>query len=299
MQTTTLTNSQFSKLKKFDPGKGVINVESELYILGSKRSLSGRKLLKKFFIDEGEYLGKKLVTINTLVYYRSVLKQIEELVLPDTIAVVGGNVIGDTMTLIENSTNLLVMLKDSKRSLKEKLELIKPIGSILMKIDELKDFPHEFRLGDLHEANFVYDSEGKIHVVDLDSSYISNNEAYTSKYLFLNPLLLDLQHKYKLDKDGDVIPSRDSDIYCFIIILLNTLAGCNMFDLSIVQFYNYMNYLESIGINKSLLFCIEKIYHEGPNENPLPYFNELIAKEPYEAHHLVYKARCGADLTLR
>ena len=296
MYTTSLTRNQFEKLKKFDPGKGVINVESELYIMGSKRSGRERKLLKRFFIDKGEYMGMKLLNINTLVYYRSVLEQVKELVLPETLAVVGGEIIGTTMPLIENATNLQIILSNKQIPLKDKIEYLKKIGRILINIDELKGFPYEFRLGDLHEANFIVDKEHNLHVVDLDSSYISNNEPFTSKYLFLNTLLIDFPYKYKVNGHDDIIPSRDSDIYCYIMIILNTLAGCKMYELTIEQFYNYMNYLESIGINKDFLFSIEKIYHDGENENPLPYLEYLIEKEPYQAHHLVYKARTGLDL---
>lgn len=297
MYTTSLTRNQFEKLKKFDPGKGVVNVESELYIMGSKRSGKERKLLKKFFIDKGEYMGMKLLNINTLVYYRSVLEQVKELVLPETLAVVAGEIIGTTMPFIENATNLQLILDDKQRTLKEKIEYLKQIGSILIEIDEMKDFPYEFRLGDLHEANFIVDKENKIHVVDIDSSYISNNEPFNSKYLFLNPLLLDFTHKYKVNDNDDIIPSRDSDIYCYIMMILNTIAGCDMFKLSTGEFYGYMNYLESIGVNKNFLFAVEKIYHSGENENPLPYLDYLIENEPYQAYHKVYKARTGLDLT--
>ncbi len=297
MYTTSLTRNQFEKLKKYDPGKGIINVESELFIMGSKRSGKERKLLKKFFIDEGEYLGMKLLNINTLVYYKHILEQVKELVLPETLAVVGGEIIGDTMPLIENATNLKVILDNKQITLKEKIEYLKQIGSILIEIDEMKDFPYEFRLGDLHEANFIVDKENRLRVVDIDSSYISNNEPFHSKYLFLNPLLPDFPHKYKVNDNDDVIPSRNSDIYCYIMIILNTIAGCNMFKLSTNQFYSYMNYLESIGVNKDLLFVIEKIYHNGENENPLPYLDYLIENEPYQAHHKVYKAKTGLDLT--
>lgn len=72
MFTTTFTNSNFSKLKKFDPGKDIPNTECELYIKGTKDK--EKILIKKFFIREGDYLGKKLKNLNTLMYYKNSLE---------------------------------------------------------------------------------------------------------------------------------------------------------------------------------------------------------------------------------
>ena len=92
------------------------------------------------------------------------------------------------------------------------------------------------------------------------------------------------------------IPSRDTDLYCYIMILLNTLSGINMTNVTTTNFYLYMNYLENIGINKNLLFAIESIYHNGDNQNVLPYLDELIYKEPYQANAKVYRLKTGLEL---
>ena len=180
MNTSSLTNSQFERLKKFNPGDKIINVESELYIMGSLRSKNPRKLLKKFFIDEGEYFGRKLKNLNTLMYYRDALSSIRGIVLPETLAIIGGRIVGYTMPLIEDSVNLQKILKDDYVSLEYKIKLLKQIGEILYSIDILKNFPYEFRLNDLHEANFIVEKDDTIRVVDLDSSYISNNGSFNS-----------------------------------------------------------------------------------------------------------------------
>lgn len=297
MLTVSFTQSQFEKLKKFNPGNDIVNVESELFIIGAKKS-EEKKLLKKIDkIDKGEYMEKKLVNINTLMFYKNLFDDLPELVIPEKLAIIAGQVVGYTMPFIYPNTNLQTILRSSDIPIEDKIKYLKKIGSLLDRMDNIKNFPHEFRLGDLHEANFIIDKNDNLHVVDLDSSYISNNKCFTSKYLFLNPLLLDFLYKYKIDEDRDIIPSKNTDIYCYIMIILNTLARYDMFNLSIIQFYNYINYLEEIGINKDLLFCIEKIYHSGNNENPLCYLDEIPIKKAYEAHHLVYKKRTGHDLT--
>ena len=104
-------------------------------------------------------------------------------------------------------------------------------------------------------------------------------------------------HKYKIDENGDIIPSRDSDLYCYITMFLNTISGVNMYHLSINDFYCYINYLDIIGINPDLIYSLERIYSDAPNENILPYLDEVDVKKLYQAHHSVYRLQTGVDLT--
>ena len=291
MFTTTFTNSNFSKLKKFDPGKNISNTECELYIKNTKDK--GKILIKKFFIREGDYLGKKLKNLNTLMYYKNSLESVKELILPSSLVIVGGEIVGYSMEFIDKNINLLNYLRSLNNSLEDKVKYLKCIGSILEEINNIKDFPYDFSLGDLHEGNFIIDKNGLLKVVDVDSSYISNNEPFPAKYLSINPLLKDLSYKYITNDKGDIIPNRNTDIYCYIIIILNTLANQDMYKLNINDFFRYINYLEDIGINKDFLFSIERIYQSGDNKNPLEYLNSLDIKKAYQANKLVYKQRTG------
>lgn len=291
MFTTTFTNSNFSKLKKFDPGKNISNTECELYIKNTKDK--GKILIKKFFIREGDYLGKKLKNLNTLMYYKNSLESVKELILPSSLVIVGGEIVGYSMEFIDKNINLLNYLRSLNNSLEDKVKYLKCIGSILEEINNIKDFPYDFSLGDLHEGNFIIDKNGLLKVVDIDSSYISNNEPFPAKYLSINPLLKDLSYKYITNDKGDIIPNRNTDIYCYIIIILNTLANQDMYKLNINDFFRYINYLEDIGINKDFLFSIERIYQSGDNKNPLEYLNSLDIKKAYQANKLVYKQRTG------
>lgn len=291
MFTTTFTNSSFAKLKKFDPGKDIPNTECELYIKGIKDK--EKILIKKFFVREGDYLGKKLKNLNTLMYYKSSLESVKELILPNSLVIVGGEIVGYSMEFIDKNINLLNYLRSLNISLEDKVKYLKCIGSILEEINNIKDFPYDFSLGDLHEGNFIIDKNGLLKVVDIDSSYISNNEPFPAKYLSINPLLKDLSYKYITNDKGDIIPNRNTDIYCYIIIILNTLANQDMYKLNINDFFRYINYLEDIGINKDFLFSIERIYQSGDNKNPLEYLNSLDIKKAYQANKLAYKQRTG------
>ena len=294
MFTTTFTNSSFSKLKKFDPGKDIPSTECELYIKGTKDK--GKILIKKFFVREGDYLGKKLKNLNTLMYYKNSLESVKELVLPSSLVIVGGEIVGYSMEFIDKNINLLSYLRSFNNSLENKVKYLKCIGSILEEINNIKGFPYDFSLGDMHEGNFIIDKNGLLRVVDIDSSYISNNEPFPAKYLSINPLLKDLPYKYVTNDKGDIIPNRNTDIYSYIMIILNTLANQNMYNLTISDFFRYMNYLEDIGIDKEFLFTVERIYQSGDNKNPLECLDKLDIKKAYQASTLVYKQRTGFNL---
>ena len=296
MKTTYLTNAELDKLHYFFPGKGVVNVEGDLFLTGSRINLwKKRQLLKRFTLRDKQYLDSKLLNITTLINYSDTLGQIEELVLPDSILVIGGKVVGCTMPFIEKSANLQTVLENKETPLEERLTYLKQIALVLEKIENLSDFPYEFHIGDLHEGNCIL-KDGKIKIIDLDSAYISNNTPFQSKYLVINKNLEMCPHKYKVGENGLVIPTTDTDRYCLIIMLLNTLSRFKICDLSINEFYEYLNYLEDIGLNKELLAKIENIYHEGETKSILEYFDELIENAPFQAHHLVYKAKTGKDL---
>ena len=297
MKIMSLTNSQYNKLKQYDPGKEIPNTEAKLYLIGSERSKKERKLFKVYYNNEDISFSKKLYNINILLQYRDILNgQVPELITLDGLGVFAGNALGPIMPFIEKSTNLSTFLKDSKNTLEDKINYLTDVGIILEKLKSIKDFPYHFYLGDMHEANFIIDGKGNLRVCDLDSACLTNEIYFPSKYLFLNPIISEFPMKYKEDENGYQIPSRNTDLYCYIIMFLNTISKTKMYMLTIEQFYNYINYLEDLGFPKDLLNTIEKIYCNGDNETILPYLDNIPIKNAYQAHHLVYKQRTGKDL---
>lgn len=146
MYTATLSKSAFEKLKKFEPGKNIPNTECELFIKGSLRSKNKERiLLKKYYVREGEYFGRKLKNLNTLIYYKNILGEIRELVLPDKLAIIDGEIVGYTMPFIEKSKNLQTIL-NSDISLEDKLVYLRQIARYLKKLKTLKIFHMTFIL---------------------------------------------------------------------------------------------------------------------------------------------------------
>ena len=113
------------------------------------------------------------------------------------------------------------------------------------------------------------------------------------KYLSrMNPSISDLPGKYKLSNfrcSGDIIPNKDTDLYCYIITVLNTLSGRETHRLPLETFYDYLEYLRKIGVSTELIDIISDIYSNKHNTNPRDLLDGL---EPvfYKCHESVFKS---------
>ena len=112
----------------------------------------------------------------------------------------------------------------------------------------------------------------KLKAIDLDSSYIEGLEGITppsmTYYILRNYNLWKFPNKYKRTNLGIVIPNRDSDLYSYNMIILKILSNYNMHDVDMDTYYNYLLYLESIGIDKNLIDIFRNIYSDDSNLNP-------------------------------
>ena len=71
-------------------------------------------------------------------------------------------------------------------------------------------------------------------------------------------------------------------------MILNTLYGGGINRLPLEEFYNYIEYLHSLGISQELINIFEKIVSNTHNENPYLLLEELI---PYlgKSNQYVYE----------
>lgn len=246
--------------------------------------LTNDKVIKIFKRTNGDYFSNKLFTIHALADDIN-LKKIKELVLPEKIITVDDKIIGFTMPFKKGVT--LEEYLESNIPLELKIEALKKVGLILEKMKMLRkvdDMP-DFFINDLHEKNFIINPSTKeVSVVDLDSCSINGNLKFGSKYLsYLTPL--DNFKKYEKVKaftcGADYIPSEETDLYCYSIIVLNFISNTNFHRLSIEEAKKYFDYLDSIGLNKELLNNLSKIYSEDKNVNisyNLDSIKEVIGK---------------------
>ena len=282
MQTLNISKKRFASLEKYKLPSYIINSEAILYVLPEKNKWETRlKLLKSLYFTTGESFGQKLYTINTLIDNKAIIN-IPEIVFPEKIAVVNTEIIGFTMPLID-SINLLEALKSNDISNEQKITYLKEIGLLLEKMKKVRTYTNinNFYLNDMHEGNFIIDkTDNHVKVVDIDSCKINNNYIFSSKYLSRRSMI-NLVPKYQRNNpksigEGSFIPDENTDLYCYIIMILNFLYGESINMFSLEEYYNYLEYLDSIGLNKELLFIFENAVSNSKNENPYELLDSII-----------------------
>lgn len=180
--------------------------------------------------------------------------------------------------------NLSVVLRDRKVSIDDKKYYLKEIGNILLQMKSIRknNELNNFYLGDLHEDNFILDKQGMLRTIDLDGGKFIGNKNPISKYLIATSLISDCNvSKYKFEIENPYfckyVVDENTDIYCYIIIILNYLCDGKINNIS--EFYEFINYLNDIGLDKELLNCFERIITEGDNINPYNYIDTLTYKQ--------------------
>ena len=253
-------------LNKYELHKDIENSESVLYIYNNK------ELIK--IINNKDFLNYKLYVINKLCNLKNIL-DLEELVLPNSLVKHKREVIGYTMDFVKNNTNVGLILNNNKINFIDKKFILKEIANILKKIEDKKILRQlNFYLGDIHEYNFIYDNKEKhLKVIDIDSSYFEGAKAPISKFLTYNDKLWDFNIKYPIDNETkNYVPNKNTTVLSYIYILLNTITGEYIPNISVSEFCRILNMLNAVGINKELLDSIFNIYL--PKDNFIDY--ELI-----------------------
>lgn len=193
-----------------------------------------------------------------------------------------------------NGNNLGDVLKDKNINICDKKRYLSYLGNTLEEMRHMRENPllSDFCLGDLHEDNFIV-SNKKLYTIDLDDAKIDSispiasylqvgslfSYLHTDKYIIedYNPYFV----KYKVD--------YNTDMYCYIMVILNFLYGDNVNNMNINDFYCYLDYLYKIGIDSSLLECFNSIYSDCDNINPMNYIDSLTSNQFYRAKKIVYK----------
>ena len=244
MQVINISRRDLDKLPKLQLSNKVFNTEGKLLVYEYKKGWQiFREVLKIYYLHEDEqYLADKMNVVNQLLANKDVINM-EELVLPESLVTVNGQIRGFSMPYIENAVNLQTMLNNPNVRLKRKLEILKEILLILKKVESLKDLSGKFYLGDIHEGNFIWDIDSqKIKAVDLDSSYINNSAVSISKYITFNQYFENMPEKYPIEsKSNRIIPNRESSLACFWYMFLNALSGEQVYQWSMNEYYNYIS----------------------------------------------------------
>ena len=291
MQAISMSQNKYKQLTKMNLPKEVFNTEAIIYDFRYKGE---EKVFKKLLNNMGVNLANKLYTLEILDLNRKYLP--ENLCIPDYLTIVGGVVEGFTMPKIEG-INFSTTLKNKNITIEEKIYYLKKIGELLHQLEQIRKYTpfNDFYLNDIHESNFIVNPYKKtITAVDLDSSRVCSKANFASRYLTPLALLNNVKDKYKIIEDnssslGYVEADSNTDLYCYIIMILNYLYGENINNLNLEDFYNYLTYLEKIGINKELIEIFKNIVSNKDNENPYDLLDTLTTEQVARSRKIVYK----------
>ena len=279
MKIINLRMHQLRSLKELPLEKGIFNTEALMLILrkNQAKSQNGGRLLFKYLDaqDDEKVMARKLYPINML-NGSSKYSSIEQLIIPEYVVVVDGKIAGFAMPLIENHRNLGKLLNEEEVPLDIKLSYLKKLGKIISDVERIDNESFKMQFGDLNEFNFIIDQQDEVKAVDLDSAYLGQDKpANMAYYLLKNQYISDLKEKYKTTSNGIIIPTDNSDLYCYNMILLNTLSKEDMFKKDISIYYMYLNHLKDVGIDKELIKIFNKIYLPIDNENPRKLLDQI------------------------
>ena len=272
MNILELDRRTLKKMKKIELEVGNINIEGNLFIFEQKNKWKKElKVYKELYYDMGHVFSNKLFTLNELIDNIDAI-DIDEIILPEKLAVINDRVEGFIMPYIPN-INFYSILNDNEVTTNNKIKYFKEIASILRKMDNIRGNQiTDFYLNDIHEGNFVLNLRtNKINVVDMDSCKINGNKPFVSKYLTQLSPIADMPNKYKVNNEemypGYIIADRNSDLYCFNIMVLNFLYKDRITRLSREAFFLYLEYLIHIGLPYEFVSKFAKIYEYADNEN--------------------------------
>lgn len=290
MQTLSLSKKAFHSLQLLDLPREVLNSEGKIYDFEYKRQA---KVLKTLYHLEGPIFASKLYTIEMLNSSKQYLPN--NFYIPDSLISVSNEVVGFTIPKFSGIT-LSTVLLDKSIDTKEKSFYLKQVGIMLEQLKNIRAYTplKDFYLNDLYASNFMVNPNNReLAVVDLDSCKIASNFAFPARYLTEKSLASLVPGKYVINSDetlgaGYIVANEESDLYCYIIMILNYLYGGYVHKFTLTEYYEYLNYLESIGINKELIEIFYNLVVPHHNANPVNFIDSLTNEHVYRAKESVY-----------
>lgn len=294
MNVINLNKQQFSNLTPYSLPDNLFVAESQMFLFPqNSNNKKTNKIFKKYNTKDKRILDNKLKTILSLIKYEKTIN-IKPIVYPKDIIMIENAFAGYTMDLIEGN-NLEEVLYSYDVPIERKINYLYQIGVILEKLNNVRKYTElkDFYLTDIHENNFIIDKFDIVRLIDIDSSKIDNNYVSTMQSKYLQPgSIISKVNKYQVDDTNaygtNYIPSRDIELYCYNIMILNFLYGGDIEYLPLEDVYDYLEYLSSLGLDHNLINIFKNIMSNAPNENPYKLLNELMPIYQ-RCHKNVYK----------
>ena len=268
MEKVEIGKYHLNKLDKLITSRNVNMTEGIIYFYPIKNQWeSEMKIIKSFFLAPSK---NKLKILNILDENRYSLNRYKELVLPEKLITNGGEAYGILMKYISGA-NFSDYLQNDLVPFEEKIRRFREIGNFLDIMEEFRKYDKRlsnFYIGDIHSSNFLV-LKDTIKIIDLDSCTIGNADPSISYYLSGNFKLDSFRGKYDfLDSCKTIMKStNNTEIYAYTMMFLSFLANYKISSLNIDDYYEYIDYLEAVGMNKELCNSFRNIYTYKENIN--------------------------------
>ena len=327
MKSFNISKRRYDNLTKVVLPDNVISTEADFYRLNY---MGQNMIFKSLHRTKGTTFANKLYILEMLDNYKDILpsnfvipnslvtveKQIQGFVLPF--------VSGDNLENFLANKN--VDIKDKIYYLKQIGIILNKLDKVRKETYLDSIYLNDLHASNF----IVDQKNKKLKVVDLDSCKICDSKPAPARHLLPLSLLneapgdnkYDVYRKELINDDGVLVMSlsdyydkedynygtdycrqynyRDelgfinsneaSDLYCYCIVVLNFLYGANMGCFGLSKFYDYMLYLEKIGVNQNLINAFIKIVTNAPNENIGEYLDTLTEQQIYKARRPVFEA---------
>lgn len=233
------------------------------------------ELIKLYIHEDKDYLHNKKKDVENLIRFGKEFN-IPEIIIPTDILKVNFRFKGIILPKLEGK-NARIYLTSTKVPIKTKIEILKQIGTILEKISKLDN--GKFAFADVHNDNFFVTKEKshiKTYAVDADSMKMYDSKGRLNFYVAYNINLRNFNKYGRLDNFiGEA--SYQTDLLCFIMMVLELISNNEkIVNISVDDYFKYLDYLDKLGFNSDLLTCFANIYDDSiDNTTPLPYLDYL------------------------
>lgn len=253
-------------------------------------------VLKYFNIEIDRY-NKEMLLLEFDKNRQDIVLNLPEIVMPEFLFYFKNIFRGYLMQFIEGRT-LKSVLRDDSVSFDKKRECLVKLGEFLEKLDNVRKNNSKLStlyLNDLHANNVMVTPEGGIRILETDSMRFNNVGNFSAYYLEVpyGSELLDLKNKYDIHYDSFLLSegieyeemraNRESDMYCYIMMILEFICGEDIHEKSYVNYKNNINSLLKKGLPVELFEIFMNIYSEQENVNPYKLLykleNRILLKE--------------------
>lgn len=185
------------------------------------------------------------------------LYSINEIGMPILIYRDGKRICGYTMPYCKGEL-LEKVLMSSVIDTKKQLICLMNLGKVICNL------PANVYIGNLHGNNVLVEENADIHIIDIDGFSISESEITCPISTKMEFKFIEKIKKYQ-HENGRFKISRDSDIFCFYMLVLSWLAKVDAFQFNKNETLLYLEYLKQLGFPQKVINSIHKLYSDKSN----------------------------------